>query len=363
MKHFWIVAHMAFVVMSCGKKLDTHTVTEQTLNEAVYASGEIMPLEYHFLKSATPQNILKILVKEGDSVKQGDLLAILGTESDAKQMEILNRQVGLAQQNAAENSAVLNELKMKIKLAKEKYEQDKLTYEKYKDLLKDKAVSQQQAENARLQMESSFTEYKSAEQRYNAQKNELNSRLLTAENQLAALKSSREGKVLTSPINGKVYNLNYEEGELVQPNDPVMMVGLEGNYKLELLIDERDISKVKIGQKVFFETDAYAGKQFEAKVSKIVPVLQKDTRSFKVEARVSSTENFYPQSSVEANIIIREGAKSLVIPATYLLPGDSVQLQNGENLQKIKIQTGARSGNNVEVKSGLKTGDIIAKNQ
>lgn len=150
------------------------------------------------------------------------------------------------------------------------------------------------------------------------------------------------------------------EGELAKPDEPILMVGSAGKFKLELLVDERDINKVKLGQKVYFETDAFAEKQFEGEVVKIVPVLQRETRSFKIEARVLDNESFYPQSSVEANIMIRENARVMVVPTEYLLEGDSVYLQSDKE-QKVKIIPGTRNGGFIEVKDGVKAGDTITK--
>lgn len=353
---------LAVAITSCKDKAETYTVKEQSLNEAVYASGEIMPAEYHFLKSGST-DLLKIMVKEGDLVTQGQVLAILGTQSENNQLEILNRQVELASQNAGSNSATLQELDSKIELAQQKYEQDQLNANRYTELSKDKAVSEKDAEQTRLQAKTSLAEYRNLEQQYKAQKNELSANLLNARQQLELLNQSREGKVLTSPVNGKVFRVNFEEGELVQSGQPVLMVGIENDFKLELLVDERDISKIKSGQRVFFETDAYEGKQFEARISKITPVLQKVNRSFMVEAEVVSKEVFYPQSSVEANIVIQSNTQALVIPSEYLLLGDSVAVQKDNGFQKTKVVTSIKDGNWVALQSGLKAGDIIAKDK
>lgn len=363
MKRLLIIVTIAVIFISCKSKVETYTVKEQSLNEAVYASGEVMPSEYYFLKSNTTDHLLKMMVKEGDIVTRGKALAVLGTQSENRQLEILNRQVELASQNAGSNSGRLQELNSKIVLAKQKYEHDQLNASRYTELSKDKAVSEKDAEQARLQAKASLTEYRSLQQQYKAQKNELSANLLNARQQLALQNQSKEGKVLTSPINGKVFRVNFEEGELVQSGQPVLMVGIENKFKLELLVDERDISKIKLGQTVYFETDVFEGKQFEARISKIVPVLQKENRSFMVEAEVQTTEAFFPQSSVEANILIQKNAKALVIPSEYLLPGDSVTVQRDNDSRKMKVVPGIKNGSWVEIQKGLKAGDIVSKDK
>ncbi|MGO4291679.1 efflux RND transporter periplasmic adaptor subunit [Chitinophaga sp. RAB17] len=363
MKKLLIIAGIAALAIACKKKTATYTVQQRSLNEAVYASGEIMPQAYYFLKSNSTDLLLQLKVKEGDTISKNEVQAVLGTPGQLTELDIRHSQVTLAGSNAADGSAPLNELKEKIAQAQQQYEQDAVNAARYTDLAKDKAVSEKDAEQKRLDAANSLRNYQSLQQRYLAQKNELTDKLLQSRQQFVASQQVREGKVLKSPVNGSVFKVYPKEGELVELNSPVLLVGLPGKFKLELLVDERDISKIKTGQKVYFETDVYPGKQFTASIDKIIPVLQKESRSFQVEAAVQDSNTFYPQSSVEANIVIRENITALMIPSDYLLKGDSIYLQQGKALQKAAISTRARNGDWVEVTAGLHAGDIIAKKE
>ncbi len=358
------ITFFACIAASCNDTSETYTVTEQTFNEAIYSSGELCPEEYHIIKSGFPDRILEIPVKEGDIVRKGAVLLVLGTPADNNRLSVLNSQVALAKENMQDNSATLTALQQKITLAKQQYEYDVRNANRYKKLLQIQAVSQKDAEQAALSAETSLSDYKNLQQQYIAQKNELTNRLLDAEKQLTEARRAQEEKILTSRIAGKVYNINFKTGELIGADAPIMLIGSPHRYKLELLVDERDINKIKLGQKVFFETDAFKGEQFEAVITKIDPVLQKETRNFKVEARVECTRNFYPQSSVEAHIIIREKATALLIPSDYLLKGDSVLFQSAKgDVSKIKVSTGSRNDDCIEIANGLTAGDIIHKEQ
>src|SRR5699024_5483639 len=154
---------------------------------------------------------------------------------------------------------------------------------------------------------------------------------------------------------------NLNQGEMAQAGQPIMLVGSPKKFKLELLVDGRDIQKIEKGQSVMFKTDAFSDKQFQATITKINPVMQQDTRSFKVVAKVNSKETFYPKATVEANIVISKRDSVLMIPKSYLLPGDSVSVVENEESRKIKVQTGADNDQWVEIKSGLKEGDHILK--
>lgn len=348
-------------LLACEEKRETYVVKEQLLNEAVYASGEVFPATYQILKVGSPERILKILVKEGDFVRAGTPLILLSSSDLKGQLGILDYQLRLARQNTEESESVLRELSERIRIAKTKFRQDSLNAERYKDLALTKAVSQKEADQTKIQAEISKSEYLNLEQQYISKKSELTNQLLGVKKEIAVLRQQQEVRLLKSSIAGKVYNINVSEGDIIKSDEPILMSGSESSFKLELLIDERDINKISIGQKTYFETDAVPEKQFTATVSKIVPVLQKETRSFKVEAAVSSNQSFYPRSSVEANILIRENIKVPVIPFNYLTKGDTVNVMAGEQVKKKKIESGTRQGNWLEVKKGLKANEVIVK--
>lgn len=357
MKNRLIIAGIAMVATACKEKTTTYTVQARTLNEAVYASGEIMPAVYYFLKSNNADLLLRLNVKEGDAITRNQTLATLGTPAQLTQLNLLQQQVTLA----ANHAAPLNELQEKIAQAQQQYEQDAINATRYTDLANAKAIPEKDAEQKRLDAANSLHQWKALQQQYLAQKNDLAGKLLQSREQLAANSQIHEGKELKSPMDGSVFRVYVKEGELAALNSPLLLVGLPGKFKLELLVDERDISKIKTAQKVYFETAVYPGKQFRGTINKIIPVLQKESRSFQVEAAVDDSSAFYPQSSVEANIVIREKVTALMIPADYLLKGDSVYLQQGKTLQKIPVGTGARDGNWIEITNGLQKDNIIAK--
>lgn len=348
-------------LFSCEEKKETYIVKEQILNEAVYASGEILPATYEILKVGSPERILKIFVKEGDIVNPGSTLILLSGSDLKEQLGILDDQLRLARRNTKESESVLTELSERIRIAKTKFRQDSLNANRYRELSWTQAVSKKEAEQIKIQAEISKSEYLNLEKQYISKKNDLTNQLLNVEKEISMLSQQQNVRRLKSSIAGKVYNINISEGDIIQTNEPILMTGSENSFKLELLIDERDIHKVSLGQKVYFETDAVPDKQFTATVSKIIPVLQKENRSFKIEAAVSINHPFYPRSSVEANILIRDKINVPVIPFDYIIKGDTVNVMIGKEVRKKKIESGARQGNWVEVKKGLKADEVIIK--
>lgn len=357
-----IIIFMSLIVLSCKNNDETFVVENKKINEAVYASGELYPEEYQILKCTSADRILEIFVKEGDIVEQGEILVQLGTTSAKEQIEILVNQVTIANENMQENSGILSELQYKIKLAKQQHDVELKNSNRFQDLLKDKAVSEKDAEQAFISAETKLIEYNKLLEQYKAQKKELTNQLLDAKSKLTEAQKHQKSKVLISNICGKVYNINIKEGDVVKDSEDILMIGSIDKYKLELIVDERDIRKIKIGQKVFFETEAYESFQFEAIIEKINPVLDKNLRSFNIEAKIISNENFYPQSSVEANILIRENESAVLVPSKFLLSNDTilVKLENGD-MKPTKVICGIKNGDWVEIISGINIGSTIIK--
>lgn len=353
---------LVWLLFSCQDKAEEYTVSKKTLREAVYASGEILPMEYEYITSTSTDRILRILVEEGDSVKAGQVLAVLGTSNQDGQMEILSRQVAIARENASERSAAVAELEERIALAQQRYRQDSLDARRYAALAETQAVPRRQSEETVMRAESSRREYNGLRQQLRSLRNELKNQVLAAESQLEQYRGNRENRVLTSRIGGRVFSIHAKEGETVHANSPIMLVGTPDSFRLELLVDERDIAKIKPGQEVVFETDIYAGEQFRGRLWRIRPVLQQENRSFEVDVEVRDTAVFYPRSLIEANIIVRDSSTVLAMPTDFLLPDDQVWKKSTEGKPvHVSVETGARDGELVEIRNGMEEGDIVLK--
>ncbi len=107
--------------------------------------------------------------------------------------------------------------------------------------------------------------------------------------------------------------------------------------------------------------DSFKGQAYEAMISKIDPIMNDRTRSFKVEAVfVHQPEDLYPNLTVEGNILISSKLKALTIPADYLVDGNYVILRKG---QKKKVVTGLKDYQRAEILEGLTSNDEIIKPQ
>jgi HlyD family secretion protein len=340
---------------SCNDEAELYKIKGQRLNDCIYASGEIIPEDYFQLSTPKATNMLEVLVREGDVVPKGKVLAILGTVEDIKLTEINQRQLDATRGNAAMTSAILEDMAGKIVLARSKYEMEKKNMEIYKVLFLKQALSRFEMDQQYIKFESSRAEYFSFQKQYAIKKQDLN--YLSKEQEKSLIKSR---EVLRSPISGKIFTVNKREGEIAAANETVITIGKIRDYKLELLIDERDIRKVKFGQTVFFESDIYPGKPLKATISRIYPELQKETRSFKVDAKILERDLvLYPGSAVEANIVWRTKVNAIRVSKKFLSAGNILHVKTAGKTSEVKVETGSELNGWIEITKGLKIGDLI----
>lgn len=174
--------------------------------------------------------------------------------------------------------------------------------------------------------------------------------------------------VITSPIQGKVIQFNYEIDEQIMAHSSVASVLNESLLKIEVYISEVDIAKISIGNIVDITLDAFGDeKVFKGSVKSIDPaetVLQ-DVVYYQVDIEFSDKNNLNIKSGMTANISINTGQKNdvLIIPnrAIINIQGKKiVRILKGEIMEEIEIQIGMSGDNgSVEVLKGLKAGDSV----
>ena len=186
----------------------------------------------------------------------------------------------------------------------------------------------------------------------------METQLRQAQNNYQTSLTTTEDFTITSKIDGKVYAIYRNPGEIVNTVEPVAAVGRSDIFIVELLVDEVDIVKLKIGQKVLITLDSYNSEVFEATLDKIYPRKDDRSQTFKVEALFTDPPTtLYPGLSGEGNIIIAEKEETLAIPKEYLINGSKVLTDNGE----IEVTIGLQNLESVEILGGIDEKTAIYK--
>src|SRR5579883_2693515 len=403
--------------------VQTGKVTREDLVSQVTASGEIKPRNYINISAEYQGQLTSILVKEGDRVKKGQLLARIDEEQSRADLAAQQAAVSSAEADSAASEAGykagednITALKATLNRAKADLDRYEADFKRGQQLFKDGLIPR-----------SDFEQRQAAYEGQKAAVAEANSRVVQAQAQLAQSKAqmaSSEKKVAqaeanftrykdilnkhnaVSPIDGLVTYLPVRVGETVVPGiqnsaaSTIMTIADMSIITAEVDVDETDIVSVRLDQPAEVTIDAIPNRTFRGKVMEIgntaivrssglaasqVQTSSQEAKDFKVVIALDISEDLVrPGLSCTAKITTATRSHVLSIPIQALTirredqlhpakPGqqlDPPQDASKKELQGVfvvsngkavfhTVETGIAGATDIEVLSGLKEGDEI----
>ncbi len=351
-----------FLVMfsSCSKKnTEELQPKKNTVTESVYASG-VVKAEDQYTVYATVTGVLqKINVTAGQTIVQGQPLFQIESDKAALNTENARLAYQLSQEGNRYIQDKIADMETKVQIAKDKLTLDQSVYIRNKNIKQYNVISEVEFERVELAYKNSKSNYESALKQLSQLKAQLHNDQSRNNINLKISEKSESDFTIKSAFSGKLFDVLVKEGTLVSPQMPLAIIGKKNTYLLELDVDEYDMVRVQLGQKLVITLDSYKGKAFYATVDKIYPIMDERSRTFKIEAHFDyPPQKLYPNLTAEANIIIQTKKNVLTIPRSYLISGDYV-LVNEDEKRKVKI--GLIDYQNVEIISGLSASETIYK--
>jgi HlyD family secretion protein len=354
-----IIISFCFLILlfSCKNKQEKILPTVENITESVYASGIVKSKNQYKVFSTVNGLVNEVLVTDGDIVKKGGALIKITNTTAALNTE--NAKI-VADYNAVNaNAERLNELQININLAKAKMDEDASLQRRQQNLWNENIGSKYELEQRQLAYKNSATAYEAAKLRYIQLQKQTQFQAKQSQKNVEISSTLKNDYTIRSNADGKVYNVLTKKGEMVNALNPVAIVGNIKTFEIELQVDEYDVTKINIGQKIVLNMDSYKGQVFEAVVTKINPTMNERTKSFTIDADfINQPNNLFPNLSCEANIVVAVKEKVLTIPRSYLMHGDYVLLANNE---KRKVVIGLKDYQKVEIVNGLKATEFIVK--
>ena len=335
-------------VLSCSKKTPSITPEVKNITESVYASGFIKSKNQYDISGRTNGIIKKIFATEGTLVKKGD--PIFQLENQDLRFVTENARLASSTADYSRNLDKLEDAKKAIDIASKKLANDSLLFQRQKNLWNQNIGSKVDFEQKELNFDNSKVVLAKSKTNYEDLNRQLKLISDQSKNNLEIAKLSEDDFIIRSEVDGVVYKVNREVGELINDADPAAVIGTE-EFIIELSVDELDIVKIKKGQTVFIRMDSYKSQVFEAEIIAINPMMNSRTRSFQVDALFTKKPGaLFPNLTAEANILIQTKKEVLTIPRNYLLNDSTVVLEGG---QPQKIETGLMDYDLVEIRSGI----------
>ena len=284
-------------------KVKVEKVQVQPVDQVSEYTGTIEAYKKNNISPNMPLRIKSIRVEVGDRVSAGQLLATMDdTQYQQSKLQLDNLEI---------------------------------EYQRIKNLYEAGAVSQQDFDNMKAQVDVSKT----------------------------AIENLRQNIQLTSPISGIVTARNYDNGDMFSQY-PVVTIMQMQPVKVQVNIQEVFFPQVKKGMKVAVKLDTYPDKVFEGTVSLIYPTIDQLSRTFTVEVSIPN-KDMLVRPGMFARVEVNYGKESRVV-----VPDLAIQKQEGSNdrfvfviengvARRKTVMLGARLNDKYEVVSGISDGDDV----
>lgn len=425
MKKFWVwtliivaVLVIAFVVVKVitgddkGVKVAVDKVGYRNVTEVVSASGKVYPEIEVKIASDVSGEITDLYVKEGDTVKRGQVVARIYADiynSTREQREAMVNQ----QEASVDNS------KAAIASYKAQLDQAEAAFNREKTLLDEKVVSRSEFETAQSQ-------YLTAQANYNAALQTVRSgqaAVISARASLTEADKDLSRTVIVAPMDGIISLLDVKKGERVvgyaqMAGTEMMRVADMSAIEVQVDVGENDIPKVRIGDSALVEVDAYNNRKFQGIVTQIAngnanassgtttsaPTTSTDVTNYKVHIRLvpdsykdlvipHKSFPFRPGMSASADIETQSKTHVMTVPILSVTtatqesdsaktraaeqkelaaargdetasatPDDQMEvvfMVHGDTVRRVTVTTGIQDNDYIEVLSGLNPGDTV----
>lgn len=342
---------LLFMLFRGGKGAKMEIVTQEIkkgdITDIITATGTLKALNTVDVGTQVSGVIDELYVDFNDFVKKGQIVARLDTKT---------------------LSANVSDAKSNLERSTLQAEQLKLVYERTKKLYEQNLASKEEFERAEF-------EYKNAE---------VNVKMMRVQLERASVNLGYA--TISSPIDGVIISRNVSKGQTVAAafTTPTLFSVAQDLKKMliEADIDEADIGKIKVGQKVEFFVDAFPEETFngEVKQVRLQPKSVQNVVNYTVIIEVNNDDlKLFPGMTANISIIVEDKKNVFTIPATslnYVLPENlpmefsihdttnfdeneignrsKVWVKKGTQLHAVIVETGINDGSVYELLKGLK---------
>ncbi len=354
-----------------GTPVPSYLVVRTALQQTVVASGRIATPQRVSIASVLAGRVAAIPVLEGQTVLRGQLLIALDDQD--LQSAFAQAQSGAAQASAALRKQRELALPSALQALASAQSQQNLAFQqlgRIADLRKRSFVSQMQLEEAQRNFDVAQTQTRTAVLTVHA--NAVGgSDALAAQASLAQAQANVQQagvklaqNAILAPVSGTLISRKVEPGDTVVPGVELMQLAPDGEVEIVLLLDEKNLAKLAIGQKALASADAYPDQQFEARVSYINPSVDVARGAVAIKLHVAAAPSYLRQDmTVSVDIETAYRAEALVIPtaAVHDLSSKSpwVMVVRKKRAQHQVVRLGLRGDTQTEVLSGLAFGEPV----
>ena len=354
------------------QKLSIQSVTKGQFNDYVRISGQVQPINTIQLSAIEGGMVAQKLIEEGSEVHAGEVIVQL--TNPMLSLNILDSEAQLAEkQNFLRNTQVAMEQE-KLNLKKEKLQLDmdverkRRKYQQYKQLYSENLTSKEEYLQAQEDYQYAVdgrnlvVERQKQDSLYRGiQINQMEESLSNIRRNLMLVRQRVDNLNVKAPVDGQLGLLDVEIGQTVATGGRVGQISVLSDYKVEALIDEHYIDRVRTGLDATFERQ---DKNFALRVRKVYPEVRE--KQFKTDFIFEGErpDNIRAGQTYYINLQLGQPVDAILIPrgAFYQATGGQwifVVTADGSKAIRRKITIGRQNPNYYEVISGLEAGEKV----
>ncbi|MCW5318342.1 efflux RND transporter periplasmic adaptor subunit [Nostoc sp. KVJ3] len=373
-------------------------VQHQRLAVGIKTTGQIETLPSQKVEVTTPiqgAKVVELLVEPGASVTKGQPLAVvtspdlvtLRVESQDKlaqaqaDLHYSEADLRLAQQNYQKYQQIADseiaQAQSQVDFAQEKYNKDKQLADAGALPRRNALESQTQLAQAKAELtkaksrrdvigaENQLKRAQASVQLAKSNINRSNTSYQTRLAQLGNLPNSKGLVTVTAPISGKVADREVTIGQTFNDaGGKLMTIVNDSRLFATANIYEKDLGKVRIGERIRLKVASVSDRTFSGQISRIGTMVEGETRVVPVQAEIDNSRGqLKPGMFAELEVLTDQISAAIsAIPTSAVVDANGkkvVYVQSGNAYQTVEVTLGQTSGDMVEVKSGLFEGDMI----
>jgi RND family efflux transporter MFP subunit len=337
--------------------------TEATVARTVSATGTLAADEQVVLGTKVVGRLAEITVDLGSLVKQGQPVARIDPKDyqyrlDQAVAALKQARVRLGLPADGDDDRVDLAQTAVVRQAKAQLDQAQLQRDRLAQLWERQLV-------ARAELDAAVSAFQVAEGRYQDALEEVQNRqgmLLQRRSEVDLARQQITDTVIASPIEGAVVERQASVGQYLAAGASVVTIVRLHPLRLRLSVPEREAASVRRGQPVRVSVDgdptAYAGT-----VARLSPAVAEQNRTLLIEAEVPNTNgHLRPGSFAKAEVVVQADDRIVTVPTTALVTFAGVEkvltVRDGKS-EELRVTTGRRLGDRVEVVAGLKAGQPV----
>jgi HlyD family secretion protein len=354
-----------------GKPVEAHEAIRGDLVQTVVASGRIITPQRLSVGAVVTEHVARIPVNEGQKVRKGDVLIELDDRDERAALEQSKASVAQAEAKVRQlRELALPAAEQTLVQAQATALQARQQFDRMKSLRERGFVVQSQLDDAQRALDIAESQLRAARLQVETNKSTgsdfalAQTALDQARANLRVAQVKLDQTVIKAPVNGILIARNVEVGDVVQPGKDLMVLAPAGETQVDVMIDERQLSRLALEQKALGSADAFPDQRFAAELVYINPAVDPLRGSVEVKLRVPEPPAYLVQDmTASVDIEVARRADTVYVPTETVREANGTQpwvlVIRGFRAVRQAVKLGLRGDGRIEILDGVEAGDRL----